>query len=100
CRAHRRKAHRGGREARRKSDRIRRRGSKDSSDLRGGPGQSRRALPHGLHGSLVYAEGKSQRVTETNGIVEYWNIGVMAKRDRLSIPLFHYSIIPTFQYST
>src|SRR5206468_1237553 len=63
--------HRGGRETRWKSDRIRRRGSKNSSDLRGGPGESRRALPHGLHGSLVHAEGKSQRMMGKAGVMEY-----------------------------
>jgi hypothetical protein len=29
-------------------------------------------LPHGLYGSLVYAEGKSQRVTGKN-----WSVGVL-----------------------
>jgi hypothetical protein len=46
----------------------------------------------------VYAERTGERVKQTDGMVEYWNIGVMTKSDHPSIPMFQYSIIPTFYW--
>src|SRR5262249_14195983 len=81
-RSGRRQADRSKRERRRHADRIRRRGSQNPRDFRGVSQASGSALPHGLHGSVVHAEGSGVSLSESFSVTG--RIGMTVKDLRVS----------------